>query len=620
MVIMSATGLGKSFGVKPVLKNLNFHVNEGDKVALLGVNGAGKTTLLRIMTGELSPDEGSFFLSKNARFAYMQQHAEYTSAHTVLEDVLLQFSELFEIEKELRSLELSMGGNEAAIRRYHDLQERLIDRGGLTVRARARSALLGLGLSEEELSLPMSAVSGGQRTRALLAKLLLSEAEILLLDEPTNHLDVSAIAWLEEYLRSCKKTMIVISHDRYFIDRVATRCFELSHCTMRCFTGNYTDYCKKKAEQDLATQRANEQRRREINRLEGIITQQKQWNREKNIVTARSKQKSIDRIEAQMEADPLSESQISFSFHAVGQTGEDVLTLSDVSKQFGETPLLSNLNLQLHRGESVFLLGENGTGKTTLFRMILRQLKPDFGEIRLGSGVRVGYYDQAMSDLDPEKTVLETLTDLHPHLDQGPIRSALAAFLFRSDDVFRKVGLLSGGEKARVRLCALMLGGYNTLLLDEPSNHLDIASKEALETALEGYGGTTFIISHDRYFISKLASRVLRIENGTLVPCDSLEAPVRQEAPKAARTEQEKNEYTLQKEALSSQRKARGKLSRLEAQIETLEAEKAKEEALLDGSDYEQILDSSQRISQMEEDLAGLYTEWETLASLVENQ
>lgn len=621
MVILSASGVCKTYGVQTVLQDVSFNVNQGDKIGILGVNGAGKTTLLRMICGEEQPDAGELYLSRNTKVAYMRQHAAYTSERTALEEVLEVFDYLMAMEQALAEAQARMEqeSTPARIERFHALQEQFLAEGGMTYAARARSALLGLGLSEEELNLPMSAISGGQRTRVLLARLLLGEAKLLLLDEPTNHLDISAIAWLEDFLQNYRGTVLVISHDRFFLDRVTNRTFDVHAGRLTAYNGGYTEYLHQKTELQTARQKAYAQKRKEIERLEGIIAQQKQWNREKNLVTARSKQKAIDRIEATLEVPDAEPEEIRFSFKAEHGAGNDVLIMDDVSLSFEDgAPLFSHANMHVRRGEHVFLLGDNGTGKTTLFRLITGQLAPDSGEIELGSRVKIGYFDQAQSDLPMQDTVLQTLTDALPHINQGEIRKALAAFLFHGEDVHKRIEALSGGERARVALARLMLSRCNFLLMDEPTNHLDIPSKEALEEALLGYDGTLLLVSHDRYFIDKLADKIYCIANGALrlYPGDyqyylaHAENTVRREKP----AEKKPNDYQKKKEEASKKRRLQGELKRLEEKIAACEREiAALQEQMAQpevAADYERVCALSETCAQQERALEALYATW----------
>lgn len=623
MVIINASGVSKAFGVDTVIREATFGIEEGEKIGIIGPNGAGKTTLFKLITGELAPDSGELHISRQTRVAYMQQHAEYTSEKTAYEEVLGVFDSLMKLELRLAELQqqMELAPTEDSIRKYNDLHERFMGEGGMTFRARSRSALLGLGLMEEELALPLSAISGGQRTRVLLARMLLSGAEVLLLDEPTNHLDIKAIAWLEGFLREYTGTVVIISHDRFFLDRVVNRVFEIDGGVLEKYKGNYTQYVEQRRLLRLTQEREYRAKTKEIARLEGIIAQQKRWNRERNLVTARSKQKAIDRIEQTLRPPAPEAEEMHFSFKAESGSGNDVLILENVAKAFEGMRLFSDVNMHILRGEKVFLLGDNGCGKTTLLRIIRRQIEADCGKITLGSRVRVGYYDQAQSDLPLGQTILDAVAESAPHVDLGEIRNALAIFLFRGDDVFKRIGDLSGGERARVALTRLMLSRCNFLLMDEPTNHLDIQSKEALEQALKGYDGTLLMISHDRYFIDKLADKIYRLTaDGTELfggnyqfYLEKSNRPERQE--KSRPLEKQENDYQMKKRMASEERRRRGRISRIEAEIEAMEEKKAAKEAELAlpeiAADYGKVLALSNEVGELQQNIDKLYEQWE---------
>ena len=616
MVIISAAEISKSYGTQEVLRDISFNVNEGDRIALIGVNGAGKTTLMKLIAGEEEPDSGSLYLSRRTSTSYMQQNSELVSDRSALTEVLGAFQHLIDIEKELEALDLS---SEQDLRRYNALQEQFLQGGGLTYRQRCVSALKGLSFSDEEMNLSLSQISGGQRTRALLAKILLSDADVLLLDEPTNHLDMKALAWLEDFVSVSKKTIIFISHDRYFIDKVATKTFELSNGHIRCFDGGYSDYLVKKEVQDKSVMRQNEQKRKEIARIESMIEQQKRWNQERNYVTIRSKRKAQERIRETIEEDPFDESSISFTLKARNDTGNEVLRLEGLSKSFNGTVLFSDIDLLILKRQRTFLLGENGTGKTTLFRIIMGQQTADSGKIVLGSRVKPGYYEQSFDHLRTDLSVIDILRNAYPLAGDTLLRNTLAQFLFRGDSVFKTANTLSGGELARVALCLLMMSGSNFLLLDEPTNHLDIASREALEDALIKYDGTYLIISHDRYFIEKMSDRILELNDKALTAYEGdyeyylRRKALQQEAGKVQEQEpaqkQKNNEYLKQKEKRARERKLVSDLSKAENRIGSLETRKRELENELDanGTAYEEVLKITKEISDIDIELEKLY-------------
>ncbi len=631
MVILSASALSKSYVLQDVLIDAAFSVNEGDKVGVLGVNGAGKTTLFRMICGEEQPDSGEIYLSSSVKVAYMRQHSDFTSQKSAMDEVLEVFRTLIDTENKLAELEkrLETEQTDALISQYHRLNEQFTAQGGMTFRSRARSALLGLGFKEEELSLPLNKISGGQRTRVLLAKLLLGEAKLLLLDEPTNHLDIKATQWLEGFLKEYRGTVMVISHDRFFLDSVCNKTFEIRNARLYKYNGNYTFYVKQKELDEIALRRDYEKKKREISRLEGIIEQQKRWNREKNLVTARSKQKAIDRIEEQLIEPDKAPEEIHFKFKAEHGAGNDILILEDVAKNFENKPLFSHVNMHIRRGEHVFLLGDNGTGKSTLVKLVMGEIEPDAGEIEIGTRVKIGYFDQAQSDFKSEKTVLDCVYDAMPELDLGVIRGGLAAFLFKGDDVFKHVDSLSGGERARIALVRLMLSHCNFLILDEPTNHLDIPSKEALEAALMDYDGTMLIISHDRYFINKLADRIFNIERGTIKKYDgnydyflSHFTPEQTDNVKAEKPVKKENEYTKQKERAARSRKLKADIGRTERRIEELEGRIADlNEQMNDletACDYEKMMENGKMLEECERELADSYELWEQLSAQLE--
>ena len=632
MVVLSASGVNKSYGVNTILRDITFSVNEGDKIGVLGVNGAGKTTLFRLITGEEQPDEGELYISKQSGVAYMHQHAEYSSDKTAREEVLSVFAKLEDQERRLAEIErmLEEESSDELISKYNSLQESFIDGGGMTFRARAASALMGLGFAESEIDLPLSQISGGQRTRVLIAKLLLGEAKILLLDEPTNHLDVKAISWMEDFLREYRGTVLVISHDRFFLDRVTGRTFEIENTALKAYSGNYSYYVKKKSEDRAAAEKLYELKKKEIDRIEGIIEQQKRFNQARNYITIKSKQKSIDRLESTLIKPEDEPEEIKFSFKSLHGAGSDILIAEGISKSFEQKSLISNVNMHIKRGEHVFLLGDNGTGKTTVMRMIMNEIMPDAGEIELGARVITGYFDQAQSDMLPQGSVLDVVYDAMPQMNLGQIRGALAAFLFKGDDVYKNVADLSGGERARVALCRLMLSKCNFLLMDEPTNHLDIPSKEALEKALSEYDGTLLMISHDRYFINKLADKIYAVENGTVRLYNGnydYYITHREDSKSilsAKRPEKKQNEYQRRKEAESEKRKLRTRFERaeksildIEEEISGLECEMSRPEV---SADYQKLSEISAELEKKRRLLSGLYKEWEELSEAVEVQ
>lgn len=634
MAILTVNNIQQSFGEEVILQNVTFEMQKGERVGLVGVNGSGKTTLFKVLTGEYTPDTGSVVFGKDTVLGYMEQHVCRDFHKTAFEEVMTVFAPLLRMERELEDLNTLLsahpGGEdlERLILRQTDLNDRFVDAGGLTCRSRARSALMGLGFSEDQLENRVGVLSGGQKAKLQLAKLLLGGANLLLLDEPTNHLDIQAVEWLEDFLKNYNGAYIVISHDRYFLDKVTQRTLEMEGKSVTSYKGNYSRYLELRAEHRLAMQRVYESTQKEITRIEGIIEQQRRWNQERNYVTIASKQKQIDRLEATLEKPEAEPESIRFQFKASRRGGNDVLTAQDLSLSFGGPPLFEHVNLEIKHQEKVFLIGPNGCGKTSLFKILLGQYTPDSGSVRLGSAIDVGYYEQSQLSLHDEKTVMDEIWDLHPQMTQTEVRSALAVFLFKGEDVFKPVGALSGGERARVLLLKLMLSKANFLLLDEPTNHLDIGSCEALEDALSGYDGTLFVVSHDRYLINKLADKVYVLgKDGAKLYLGNYDSYLEQREKEQQAVEEERPEpkvnlYKLRKERESNLRRRRTALSRLESQIEENDRKvKALEEQLADpdfAADYESVTKASQEIAQLHQASEDLLMEWTQLSEELE--
>ena len=634
MAILTVNNIQQSFGEEVILQNVTFEMQKGERVGLVGVNGSGKTTLFKVLTGEYTPDTGSVVFGKDTVLGYMEQHVCRDFHKTAFEEVMTVFAPLLRMERELEDLNTLLsahpGGEdlERLILRQTDLNDRFVDAGGLTCRSRARSALMGLGFSEDQLENRVGVLSGGQKAKLQLAKMLLGGANLLLLDEPTNHLDIQAVEWLEDFLKNYNGAYIVISHDRYFLDKVTQRTLEMEGKSVTSYKGNYSRYLELRAEHRLAMQRVYESTQKEITRIEGIIEQQRRWNQERNYVTIASKQKQIDRLEATLEKPEAEPESIRFQFKASRRGGNDVLTAQDLSLSFGGPPLFEHVNLEIKHQEKVFLIGPNGCGKTSLFKILLGQYTPDSGSVRLGSAIDVGYYEQSQLSLHDEKTIMDEIWDLHPQMTQTEVRSALAVFLFKGEDVFKPVGALSGGERARVLLLKLMLSKANFLLLDEPTNHLDIGSCEALEDALSGYDGTLFVVSHDRYLINKLADKVYVLgKDGAKLYLGNYDSYLEQREKEQQAVEEERPEpkvnlYKLRKERESNLRRRRTALSRLESQIEENDRKvKALEEQLADpdfAADYESVTKASQEIAQLHQASEELLMEWTQLSEELE--
>ena len=622
MNLLNLSNVSKSYSTNVIFQNVSFLVEDRDKIGLVGVNGAGKTTLFRILTGQTDYDSGNVLKNKQTKIGYLEQYTCADSERCVMDELLTVFGYLQEMELKMEQvsadLERNEGDIDALIREQQQLHDEFARLDGFTYKSRARAALFGLGFSEEEFQLPVRALSGGQKTRVSLAKILLSDANLLLLDEPTNHLDISSCEWLEDFLKGYQGAVIVISHDRYFLDSVTGRTFEMENQKLTVYEGNYTTYFNLKAEYNKVLEREYTKKMKEIHRLEGVIEQQRQWSQEHNYKTAESKQKQIDRIANTLEKPEASPDRIRFHFHTRTGGGYEVLTIRDLSKSFDQVLLFESVNMDVRKGEHVFLLGPNGCGKTTLFKMILGQIEQSKGTVKIGQNIQTGYYDQTQSDIAPDKTVFDEVSDAYPKMTNTEIRNALAAFLFRGDDVFLENKNLSGGERARVSLIKLMLSEANFLLLDEPTNHLDIQSREALEEALSGYEGTMLVVSHDRYFINKMADKIYYLQKDGVQKFDgnySYYLEKFRESEEQREPVKIENDYKKQKELESAKRRHQGKIKRAEEKIETLESEIEELTRRQAGAanDYEKLLEREGAIAEKKDELNQNYELWEAL-------
>jgi len=636
MVILSCKDIMKSFGVELLLDKVTFNINDGEKIGLIGPNGAGKSSLFKILTGELDYDSGEIFIDKNKTVGYLSQHLSINPENTIFEELQLVFDDLVSLEQKLHTLENDMNkpydrSNESfhnkLIKDYSTCSELYMNRGGFVFRAEISKVLKGLGFSEEDSQLRISVLSGGQKTRVALCKLLLIKPDILLLDEPTNHLDLEAIEWLEDYLNSYRGTIILISHDRFFLDSITNKTFELLGGKVHSYNGNYTAFVELKKKDYVVQLKAYNLQKVEIKRQEDIIEKYRSFNREKSIKAAESRQKALDKME-RISA-PIKEQKISkISFETQIKSGNDVLHIENLSKSYDGKVLFTDLNLDIKKGEKLALIGDNGIGKTTLLKIIMSKIPSDTGISVLGKNVYIGYYDQEQSNLDPQKSILDEVWDDFPELTTTQIRSALAAFLFTGDDVFKKIHLLSGGERCRVNLLKLMLSKSNFLLLDEPTNHLDIMSREALEDAILGYDGTILLISHDRYFLNKVIGKIIELTRTGLNEylgnysyyIEKKKNPLRfqeiEEFSGMTKTQQQ-NEKKKKKELEKFEKDKKQNLKELEKRISDLEnlLTELDEKLCLPEvySNPEECIKVNNEISASQVELEELYTEWENL-------
>lgn len=634
MIVLSGNDISVSFGGETLFHDVNFRLEENGRAGLVGVNGCGKTTLMHVINGRQEAETGGISKAAGIKLGCMEQYVIRDDNITLYDEVLEIFRPLIDAENELADIAVAIDTgdhSEQTLSRQMQLQERFEREGGLTYKSMTCSALVGLGFSEDDFNKPISVMSGGQKSKAQLAKLLLSGSNILLLDEPTNHLDITACEWLEKFLTEYKGAYIVISHDRYFLDKVTDTTFEMENRTLREYKGNYTRYLELKAEAREAQQRVYDRTVKEINRIEGIVEQQKRWGQEHNFITAASKQKQADRLKETLEKPEDLPEAIKFTFRAKEGGANDVLIAKGLSKSFDGTAVFTNAELDIKKNTTTFILGENGCGKTTLLKILTGEYQADSGEYKFGNNIQFGYYDQAQTDLDPSKTVIDEVWDRYPKMTQTQVRSALAQFLFKGDDVFKNVGKLSGGEKARVSLLKLMLSKANMLQLDEPTNHLDIHSREALENALASYGGTLLIVSHDRYLINKLADRIVWLGKTGTVNIDGnydryielKEAKAQSEqAVQVKAAEGKKNDYKERKERESTLRKLSGALKRCEQAIDEIglkTAELAQQMSQPEiATDYEKTSALAQEIEALKEKEEALTAEWMELSEQIE--
>lgn len=637
MIILSCKDICKSYGIRDVLKDITFSINEGDKVGIIGANGEGKSTLFKIITKEISQDSGEIFIDKNKTLGYLSQNLALDSDKNIYEETLSVFDELLNIEERLSSLEIKMNEpydennasyHDKLIKDYTTLQDIYSHKGGYIYKGEISRVLKGLGFTEDDFYKSINTLSGGQKTRVALCKLLLRKPDIILLDEPTNHLDLEAISWLEDYMKNYKGTVLVISHDRFFLDSVTTSTFEVIAGKVECYNVPYSKFIDLRKKNYEAKLKAYNLQQAEIKRQEAIIEKFRSFNREKSIRAAESREKALEKME-RIEAPTHEKEGSKIKFEASIKSGYDVLHIENMNKSYGEKTLFTNLNIDLKRGEKVALIGENGRGKTTLFKIIMDKVQADKGVKVLGTNVNVGYYDQEQSDLNLDKTILDEVWDEFPNLTTSKLRNYLASFLFTGDDVFKVINTLSGGEKCRINLLKLMLSKSNLLLLDEPTNHLDIISREALEDAILEYDGTLMVISHDRYFLNKVIGRILELKEDGVAEYLGNYSYYQEKKLNPTRFEDYEElangkTKTQLKDEKKKKREAEKEAKALQLKIKTLEKTIAEKEDELTNLQEQLCLESiysnpseSQRVNseikKLEDNISQLYEEWENL-------
>ena len=642
-MILSCQNISKAFVENQVLKNVSFHIEDHEKAAIVGINGAGKTTLLRIIVGEMTPDDGQVVLAKDKTLGYLAQNSTVDTSHTIYEELLSVKADLLRLEEKIRECENNMkhadgDALEDLMKQYTSLTHAFEPGGGYLYRSELVGVLKGLGFTEDEFSKPVATLSGGQKTRVALGRLLLQNPDLIILDEPTNHLDMNSIAWLETYLLNYKGAVLIVSHDRYFLDRIAGKVIEIDQSKATTFMGNYSDYAVKKEQLRVAAWNAYMNQQRDIKHQEEVIEKLKSFNREKSIKRAESREKMLDKIEV-IEKPSEVRTDMKLTLTPRILSGNDVLTVEHLSKSFDSHKLFTDVNFEIKRGEHVAIIGDNGSGKTTLLKILNGLVPADQGTFRLGSNVEIGYYDQEHHVLHSEKTLFEEISDDYPYLNNTQIRNVLAAFLFTGEDVFKRISDLSGGERGRVSLAKLVLSNANFLILDEPTNHLDIMSKEILEDALNGYEGTILYVSHDRYFINRTAHRILDLTEGQFISYvgnydyylekhDTVMAAIEANAPqnadadsavaaKAAESEV-KLDWKAQKEEQARLRKKENDMKKCEEKIAELEARISEIDTEMSdpaiGTQVAKLQELTKEQAACQEQLEKLYEQWEELA------
>ena len=636
MIVLSCNNLNKSFGIDTILENISFTVNEGDKVGIIGVNGTGKTTLFKVLSGIYGYDSGDIYLGKGVEIGYLEQNTSFQSEKTIYEEVLEVFSDLMNMEKYIRDLEIKIaeeGSNpdskilDKLMNEYSQKLELFSELNGYGYKSEVKGILKGLGFSDSDMETPINILSGGEKTRVLLSKLLLKNPSLLLLDEPTNHLDSDAIEWLEVFLKQYKGTVIIISHDRYFLDQVVNRVFEIHNKRLKTYNGNYSKFIElSKVEKELEVKRYEDQQK-EIKKQEESIDRLKAYGREKHLKRARSKEKMLDKVDV-LDKPDVFRKKASIQFSPSVSSGNDVLQVEDLSMGYGERILFKDINFNIYRGEKVALIGANGIGKSTLFKIIMNEIIPLTGTAKLGANVHVDYFHQEQKTLNLDNTIIDEIWNDHPNLNQTTLRNMLGSFLFEDEEVFKKISTLSGGERARVAILKLILSNSNFLLLDEPTNHLDIDSKEVLEEALLNYTGTLFTISHDRYFLNTVVDKILVLDSDGITEylgnydyymdkkkqtiemnsIETTEEKTKTQLKDEKRKEREQRE--LEKKARVKRQNIEKEIEEIEIKIEELNVLMCKEEIY---SNPEKSKEVSQNKSSLEDRLNNLYEEWEQL-------
>ena len=632
-MVLACNNISKSFGIDEIIKNASFHIEEREKAAIVGINGAGKTTLLRIIMGEYQADSGEVIIAKDRTIGYLAQHQKLSGDNTIYDELLSVKKDIIELEQKIRRLELEMHSKEGVeletvMEAYSKSTHQFELQNGYAYKSEVVGVLKGLGFDESDFEKKMNTLSGGQKTRVALGRLLLSKPDIIMLDEPTNHLDMNSIAWLENYLVNYDGSVIIVAHDRYFLDKVVTKVIEVERGIVSVFSGNYSDYAAKKKQLMDAKLKEYYNQQRDIKHQEEVIAKLKSFNREKSIKRAESREKLLDKIEVIDK--PITEQEtMHFKLEPAKESGNDVLSVEGLSKAFGGNRLFDNVSFEIKKGEKVALIGNNGTGKTTILKIINHIIDADAGKVKLGANVEIGYYDQEHNVLHMDKTAFDEIGDAYPDMTNTQIRNMLACFLFTGDDVFKKISDLSGGERGRVSLAKLMLSNANFLILDEPTNHLDIMSKEILESALNRYTGTVLYVLHDRYFINKTASRIMELSANTVtnyignydyyLEKRDILAPKEVKQVSSEKNTAVKDDWKAQKEEQAKLRKRQNDIAKIEKSIEQLEKDNSEldEQLALPEvySDVKQLMKLNEKKQEIEKKLEKLYEDWETLSA-----